>query len=121
MSSAGAYGLFIGILHRRIISRWFLAKIGNYKILRLELIKSKCLPILLYSTEVCPTNAADRHTSQFAISKIVHKIFGAMSKDPYSVICKYFGIHPVEQLITRQQNRLINRYCEQQILSQGLH
>jgi len=34
---------------------------GPRKVL-LELIKSKCLPILLHSTEVCPTNSADRHS-----------------------------------------------------------
>ena len=46
-----------------------------------ELIKSKCIPILLYGTDVCPMNSADRHSLQFAINKIVYKIFGAMSKD----------------------------------------
>jgi len=30
-----------------------------------ELIKSKCLPILLYGTDVCPMNSADRHSLQF--------------------------------------------------------
>ena len=29
-----------------------------------ELIKSKCLPILLYGTDVCPTNSAVRHSLQ---------------------------------------------------------
>jgi len=48
-----------------------------------ELIKSKCLPILLYGTDVCPMNSADRHSLQFTINKIVYKIFGAMSKDIY--------------------------------------
>jgi len=48
-----------------------------------ELIKSKCLPILLYGTDACPMNSADRHSFglQFTINKIVYKIFGAMSKD----------------------------------------
>jgi len=46
-----------------------------------ELIKSKCLPILLYGTEVCPTNSAYKHSLQFTINKIVYKIFGAMSND----------------------------------------
>ena len=55
-------------------------------ILLFELIKSKCLPILLYGTDVCPMNSADRHSLQFTINKIAYKIFGAMSKDLYSEI-----------------------------------
>jgi len=63
-----------------------------------ELIKSKCLPILLYGTDVCPMNSADRHSLQFTINKIVYKIFGAMSNDIYwnkctlwHWICRIFG------------------------------
>ena len=37
-----------------------------------ELIKSKCLPILLYGTDVCPMNSADRHSLQFTINKTVY-------------------------------------------------
>ena len=48
-----------------------------------ELIKSKCIPILLFGTDVCPINSADRHSLQFTINKIVYKIFGAVSKDLY--------------------------------------
>ena len=58
---------------------------------------------MLYGTEVCPTNSADRHSLQLTINKIVYKIFGAMSKDLYSEICVHFGIDSVK-------NRFINRY-----------
>ena len=60
-----------------------------------ELIKSKCIPILLY---VCPTNSVDRHSLQFTINKAAYKIFGAMSKDLYSEICVHFGIDSVENI-----------------------
>jgi len=77
-----------------------------------ELIKSKCLPILLYGTDVCPVNAADRHSLQFTINKIVYKIFGAMSKDLYIEISAHFGIESLENLIADRRNRFINRYGE---------
>ena len=63
-----------------------------------ELIKSKCLPILLYGTDVCPMNSADRHSLQFTINKIVYKIFGAMSKDLHIEVSAHFGIESVENL-----------------------
>ena len=56
------------------------------------LIKSKCLPILLYGTEACPVNSAMRHSLQFALNRALFKIFGAFSKDTYQDICKHFGI-----------------------------
>jgi len=77
-----------------------------------ELIKSKCLPILLYGTEVCPTNSADRHLLQLTINKVVYKILDAMSKDLDSEICVHFGIDCVENLVANRRNRFINRYGE---------
>jgi len=77
-----------------------------------ELIKSKCLPILLYGTDVCPMNSADRHSLQFTINKIVYKIFGAMSKDLYIEISAHFGIESVQNLVANRRNRFINRYGE---------
>ena len=73
---------------------------------------SACKNILLYGTEVCPTNSADRHSLQFTINKIVYKIFGAMSTDLYSEISIHFGIDSVENLVANRQNGFIKRYSE---------
>ena len=56
-----------------------------------ELIKSKCLPVLMYGIDVCPTNSADRQSVQFAVNRIIYKIFGAMTEDSYCEISEYFG------------------------------
>jgi len=75
------------------------------------LIKSKCLPILLYGTEACPTNAAARQSLEFSFNRVMFKIFGALPKDVYIDICKYFGIDPIEEVITVRQRKFILRYC----------
>jgi len=62
-----------------------------------ELIKSKCLPFLMYGIDVCPTNSADRQSVQFTVNKIIYKIFGTMTKDSYCEISEYFGTPTVEQ------------------------
>jgi len=61
------------------------------------LIKSKCLPVLLYGTEACPINSAMRHSLQFALNRTLFKIFGALPKDTYKDICKYFGMGPMDE------------------------
>ena len=80
--------------------------------LMFELIKSKCLPILLYGTDVYPINSADRHSLQFTVNKTVYKIFGAMSKDLYIEISAHVGIESVENFVVNRRNRFINRYGE---------
>ena len=57
------------------------------------LIKSRCLPIVLYGIEACPTNSADLQSLQFTMNKILFKIFGAMSKEMFREISKCFGTH----------------------------
>ena len=77
-----------------------------------ELIKLKCLPILLYGTDVCPMNSADGRSLQFTINQIVYEKFGAMSEDLYIEIIAHFGIESVENLVADRRNRSVNRYCE---------
>jgi len=75
-----------------------------------SLIKSKCLPVLLYGTEVCPMNSADRQSLQFTVNKLLFTIFGAMSKDTYSEVSKYFGIEPLEEVIGVRRDKFIGGY-----------
>jgi len=62
------------------------------------LIKTKCLPVILYGTEVCPTNAADLHSMQFTINRVIIKLFSTMSQNYYQE-SKHFGINTVKELI----------------------
>ena len=74
------------------------------------LIKSKYLPILLYWTDACPTNASVRHSLEFALNRALFKIFGALSKDTYRDNCKYFGVYSIEEQITVRQSKFMVRY-----------
>ena len=75
------------------------------------LIKSKCLPTLLYDTEACPINSAMRLSLQLALIRALLKIFGALCKDTYKDICKYFGIKPMDEQISARQSKFNLRYC----------
>jgi len=74
------------------------------------LIKSKCLPVLFYGTEARPITSADKHSLEFTMNKVLYKIFGAMSKESYGEICKYFGIDKVEESIRHRQEKIVKRY-----------
>ena len=66
------------------------------------LIKTKCLPVLLYGTPVCPTNAADLQSMQFtikSINRVIIKLFGTMSQNYYQEVSNYFGINTLKELL----------------------
>ena len=67
-------------------------------------IKSKCVLILLYGVEACPTNSADKQSLQFTMNRVLFKIFGAMAKVSYLEISSHFEIHPLEQYFLRGDN-----------------
>ena len=58
----------------------------------------------------CPMSSADRQSLQFAVNEILFKIFGAMSKDTYSEVSKYFGIDPLEEVIGVRTDKFLKRY-----------
>ena len=75
------------------------------------LIKTKCLPILFYGVEACPTNSSVRQSFEFTMNKILFNVFGAMSKDSYSYIYECFGIDNADQFIRKRQDKFINKFC----------
>jgi len=38
-------------------------------------------------------------------------MFGALSKDTYEDICKYFGTWPMEEQISARHHKFNSRYC----------
>jgi hypothetical protein len=66
----------------------------------LTLLKAKCIPILLYATEVCPLLSREKNSFEFAITRLFMKIFETGS--PIIVIeCqRYFAFLPVIHKVT---------------------
>ena len=98
---------------------WGCEKAGFYKAFNTRtasdevlfaLINLRCLSTLFYGTEACPLNSADKHSLEFTMNKVLYKIFGAMSKDSYGEICRYFGIDKVEESIRHRQEKFVKRY-----------
>jgi len=47
----------------------------------LELVKCKCLPILLYGLEWCPLNKSDVKSLDFAVTRFLMKLFKFVNLD----------------------------------------
>ena len=56
----------------------------------LQLIKSKCIPVLLYGLEACPFNKSDLHSLDFVINKFFMKLFRTSNIETVSCCQGYF-------------------------------
>jgi len=65
----------------------------------MQLIKSKCVPVLLYAVDACPTNRTLERSLQFPLTKIMMKIFKTNSKEIINNCQLYFGLQPISDAI----------------------
>jgi hypothetical protein len=73
----------------------------------LSLIRSKCIPILLYGTEVCPLLSRQKHSIEFSVTRILMKLFRTSSSHIIKECQLNFGFLPaISQLTIRTANFL---------------
>ena len=65
----------------------------------LELVRAKCLPILLYATEACPMLSRDRQSVDFCMNRLLMKIFRTGSLAVVRECQRAFNFLPVELLL----------------------
>jgi len=76
----------------------------------LSLLQSKCLPILLYSTEVCALLSRDRQSLEFTITRIFMKIFRTSSSAIVKDCQCNFSFLPIQSRIDGRTARFLQRY-----------
>jgi len=57
----------------------------------LELVKSKCIPVLLYGFEVCPLNKSQLASLDFVINPFFMKLFNTNSMETVKACQEYFS------------------------------
>jgi hypothetical protein len=76
----------------------------------IHLLKVKCLPIILYGLNACPVNATDTKSLDFAIFKILAKIFQTFSKDIIDECRIVFNIPVAGDILVTQKIKFLTRY-----------
>ena len=66
-----------------------------------------------YFIDPIQTNAAVKHSFEFTLNRVLFKIFGAFPTDTYRhrPIGKYFGVDPIQEMISDRRSKFILRYC----------
>ena len=67
----------------------------------MHLIKSKCIPILLYAVEACPVNRSLEKSLQFSVTRILMKIFKTISSDFVMECHNYFCFYTISTLLEK--------------------
>ena len=75
-----------------------------------QLVKTKCLPVLYYAIKVCPTNESDVLSLQYVIDTCFRKIFNVKSKDVVHECETEFGVYPVTDVIGIRKRKFIVKY-----------
>ena len=70
----------------------------------MRLIKSKCVPVLLYAVDACPTNRTLESPLQFPLTRIMMKIFKTNSKEIMNNCQLYFGLQPISDAIKKRKS-----------------
>jgi hypothetical protein len=76
----------------------------------LQLVVSKCLPILLYGSEACGLNKADIHSLDFAVTRSLMKLFKTANYCIIKDCLKYFEFKLPSVLIIQRTRKFMPRY-----------
>ena len=87
------------------------SKIGRlaYEDVFLHLVNSKCMPILLYSLEVCPLNKADIRSLNFTVTRFLMKLFRTCNTEIIKDCCTYFCFKLPSELIPGRSEKFLNK------------
>ena len=76
----------------------------------LQLIKTKCLPVLLYGLEVCSLTKADQRSLDFAVIRFLMKLFCISNMVIINACLSYFDFRlPSELLLKRYEKYLVKQ------------
>jgi hypothetical protein len=76
----------------------------------IHLLKTKCLPVLLYGLNACPVNVSDIKSLDFAIFRTLAKIFETFSQDIIYECRMVFNIPVAADILIVQKAKFLRRY-----------
>ena len=83
----------------------------------LELIKTKCLPILLCGIEACPLNKTNLRSLDFSVNRFFMKLFKTSGMHIVTEIQLAFGFRSPSDIITDRVKTFCTKYksCDNQL------
>ena len=76
-----------------------------------ELLKTKCLPVLYYGLEACPLNKSDVKSLDYVLYSSFSKIFCTNCKDIINDCMVYFGCHSIDTVLQKRRAKFLTQYA----------
>ena len=76
----------------------------------LSLVRSKCLPTLLYAVESCPMNIRDKRSLEFTVNRILMKLFRTGSMSVIEECQRFFGFLPTKLLLDIKIAKFLQKF-----------
>jgi len=76
----------------------------------ISLVRTKCLPVLLYATEACPLLSRQKHSLEFTINRLFMKLFSTASPHVVKNCLYYFNFLPIIHQICICTARFLQRF-----------
>ena len=76
----------------------------------LHLFQSKCMPLLLYGSEVCPLKKSQLRSVDYVITNCFMKVFKTRSKDIVLECMAYFHFPAFEILVETRRCKFLRKY-----------
>ena len=77
----------------------------------LDLVRSKCLPSLLYGTEACPLNKTELRSLNFTVTRVLMKLFNTYSAQIIEELQEHFNFSSCECLVKQRTLIFLRKYC----------
>jgi len=75
-----------------------------------QLLKTKCVPVLLYGLEVCSPSKAQIRSMDYAISSCYRKIFNVKSNKNVRLCMDTFGSVDVNTMLMKRRQKFFNGF-----------
>jgi len=76
-----------------------------------ELLKTKCFPILLYGMEACRLTKTQINSLNYVISSSFRKIFNVSSNEIVYVCRSMYNCSNIEDILRIRKRRFLQKYC----------
>jgi len=76
----------------------------------LQLLMTKCIPVLIYGLECFSLPKSDLKSLDFAVTRFLMKLFRTSNMEIIAEYQHYFGFSLPSKLIERKRNKFVNNY-----------
>jgi len=76
----------------------------------LQLVFSKCIPVLLYGLESMSLTRSDEKSLDFTFNRFMMKLFGTTDINVIKDCQAYFGTQPPSEILTKRRCKFLEQY-----------